>query len=226
MAFSLRQPGSALKPFLYALAFEQGFAPETIILDEKVQFKTAEGHPYEPKNYDLQYHGQVTLREALAQSLNIPAVKILGKMEVNNYLNFLRKCGFSTLNSSSEYYGLALALGTGEISLFELTKAYSVFPNKGQLVDFFGIQSVCDQNNQCLLSNNSRSNYYKEVISSYISSQITSILSDNFSRIPAFGEDNPLKFDYSVAAKTGTSRNFRDNWTVGYSSKFTLGTIT
>lgn len=209
IATSLRQPGSTLKPFLYALAFEKGFSPASKITDEPIQFQTADGHPYEPKNYDLQYHGEVTLREALSQSLNIPAVKILDFISVRSFLNNLQKLGIQTLHNSSDYYGLALALGSGEVTLLEITRAYGILGNLGQELQVSPFLNQA-QSTQSL-------------IPSKIVSQITDILSDNFARIPAFGEDSALNFNYPVAVKTGTSRNFRDNWTFGYTPLRTVG---
>lgn len=223
---ALRQPGSTLKPFLYASAFASGFSPETMIRDEKVQFQTAGGHPYEPQNYDLSYHGVVTLREALAQSLNIPAVKILNFLSVSTFLDSLKSLGFSSLNRSSDYYGLALALGSGEVKLIELTKAYAILANQGKALSLQSIQKITLNSEQDLTSEYLQDTFLKnhsELIPSSITNQITSILADNYARLPAFGEENDLKFNYPVAAKTGTSRNFRDNWTIGYTPLRTVG---
>lgn len=240
VALALRQPGSTLKPFLYAMIFEKGLDPSSVIVDEAVQFDSVDGHPYEPKNYDLQYHGKVTLREALAQSLNIPVVKILDYIGVNAFLYKLRELGINTLNQPAEYYGLALALGSGEVSLFELTQAYSVLAREGEKVAFNGLKEITNNNSQCVTLNLSKCDTSvsklrmiysitdemtqpNRVFSSEFVTQVTSIISDNYARTPAFGEDSPLKFNYSVAVKTGTSRNFRDNWALGYTPLRTVG---
>lgn len=225
VATSLRQPGSTLKPFLYALAFQKGLFPQTKILDELTQFKTIDGNPYEPKNYDLQYHGEVSLMESLAQSLNIPAVKILNYVGIPDFLRFLTKFGITTLNYSSEHYGLSLALGSGEVKLLELTQAYGVLANAGTRAILKGIQSIEPilLNQDLPIDPNFNFTWEENVVSPKIASQITAILSDNIARLAAFGEDNALFFHYPVAAKTGTSRNFRDNWTLGYSPHRTVG---
>jgi len=227
VTLSLRQPGSTLKPFLYALAFENGLMPNTTILDEAVSFDSVDGRPYEPKNYDLQYHGEVTLREALAQSLNIPAVKILDFVGINTFLNKLRDLGMTTLNQSAEHYGLALALGSGEVKFLDLTQAYGILGNGGIGIELTGILQMKFRQLKQSVQNISEQHVLaccnEQLFSNQVVAQITSILTDNFSRIPAFGEENPLKFNYPVAAKTGTSRNFRDNWTLGYTSQLTVG---
>jgi penicillin-binding protein 1C len=210
VATSLRQPGSALKPLLYATAFEKGWTPATVINDEPVRFDTQEGLPYDPKNYDLEYHGPVTVAQALAQSLNIPAVKTLDFVGIAPFLRKVQDFGITTLTESPEHYGLSLALGSGEVTLLELTDAYTAFANHGQWCPVRYLKT--DGAPDCA-----------KATSPEIAQTISSILSNNELRMPEFGEENPLHFDFPVAAKTGTSRDFRDNWTVGYTDDYAVG---
>ena len=206
---SLRQPGSSIKPLVYAAAFEEGWTPDMIIVDEPVRFETADGLPYSPKNFDLVYHGEVTLAEALAQSLNVPAVQVMDFVGISQFLLWARDFGITTFNQPAEHYGLSLALGSGEVRLLELTNAYSVFANNGKRSN---IRFTTDK------PSNSQT-----IIKPSTADAISAILSSNDLRMPAFGEENPLKFSFPVAAKTGTTRNFRDNWTLGYTDDYAVG---
>jgi penicillin-binding protein 1C len=210
LATSLRQPGSALKPLVYAAAFQKGWTPETVIVDEPIRYDTPEGLPYSPQNFDLGFRGPVTAAQALAQSLNVPAVKTLDYVGLSTFLKLARDFGITTFIEDASHYGLSLALGSGEVSLLELTSAYGTFANRGR---HCAIRSVStDSRPDCSLA-----------LKPETSALISSILSNNDLRMPEFGEENPLNFDYPVAAKTGTSRNFRDNWTVGYTDDYVVG---
>jgi penicillin-binding protein 1C len=210
VATSLRQPGSSIKPLIYAEAIEKGWKPDTIITDEPIQFSTPEGLPYSPKNYDMTYHGDVTLGEALAQSINIPAVKTLDFVGIASFLNKAPSFGITTLNLDPDHYGLSLALGSGEVELLELTNAYSTFANGGKRVSTRFIKS--DETPSSVT-----------VINPTTAQDISAILSSNDLRMPAFGEENSLKFSFPVAAKTGTTRSFHDNWTIGYTDDYVVG---
>ncbi|MBN2096262.1 penicillin-binding protein 1C [Candidatus Peregrinibacteria bacterium] len=207
---SLRQPGSSIKPLVYAMAFEQGWLTDTVVSDEPVRFETEDGLPYSPQNFDLVYHGEVTLAEALAQSLNIPAVQVMDFVGVASFLSRVRDFGITTLDQPAEHYGLSLALGSGEVRLLELTNAYSVFANEGQraIIRFLLSDEPDD---------------LESVIRPETAQAISAILSSNDLRMPAFGEENPLNLPFPVAAKTGTTRNFRDNWTLGYTDDYAVG---
>ncbi|MBU1017793.1 penicillin-binding protein 1C [Patescibacteria group bacterium] len=207
---SLRQPGSSIKPLVYAAAFEQGWYPDTIIIDEPLRFETEDRLPYSPQNFDLVYHGEVTLAEALAQSLNVPAVQVMDFVGVSSFLSWARDFGLTTLDQPAEYYGLSLALGSGEVRLLELANAYSAFANEGRRADI-----------RFLLSDEPANS--NSVIRPQTAQAISAILSSNDLRMPAFGEENPLNLPFSVAAKTGTTRNFRDNWTLGYTDDYVVG---
>ena len=211
---SLRQPGSSIKPLVYALAIEKGLNADSIITDEPISFTTADGLSYAPKNFDLKYHGNVTLAQSLAQSLNIPAVKTLNFVGIKSFLNTAKAFGIKTFDKSSEHYGLSLALGSGEVRLLELVNAYSVFANGGKRMD---VRLIAPE------STNDKSRLQTTVIKPSTAKTISEILSNNKLRMPAFGEENPLKFSFPVAAKTGTTRNFRDNWTIGYTDDYIVG---
>lgn len=210
VAVSARQPGSALKPFTYALAFSQGMTAATTVADIEAQFFTAEGNPYVPRNYDFGYHGPVRLREALANSYNIAAVKIAEKVGVARLHSFLRDAGITTLTESPEHYGLALTLGAGEVKLLELAAAYGIFPRGGHtLLPAALARDIRPANIQ--------------VLDPKVAWLVTDILSDADARAAEFGRDGPLTFPYPVAAKTGTTRNSRDNWTIGYTPSRIVG---
>jgi penicillin-binding protein 1C len=223
MVTALRQPGSAIKPFNYLLAFEKGYSPATIIYDIPTQFNSSQG-PYSPKNYDLDYHGPVRVRTALASSYNIPAVKTLEYNGVNDFISFLDKLGIGTLDNSAEFYGLALTLGGGEVRLLDMAKGYNVIANYGDKFDLATLLEVKDYAGKLLLQyekpgrtfilgNNGREHSY----------QIIDILKDPNARMPGFGEGGILEISHEAAVKTGTTRNFRDNWTMGFSPDLLTG---
>ena len=229
-----RQPGSSIKPINYALALSNGLTPATIIMDVPTTFKIPGLPPYSPKNYDNKFHGRVTLREALANSYNIPAVKVLSKMGVSNMIDLGRKMGIESWGSPDQY-GLSLTLGGGEVTMTELATAYGVFANEGDRVDLSPILWVQDHKGKTLeqfdcpgyeddLNQNQTrdaSCKVKSVLSKEVSYQINSILSDNKARTPAFGSYSTLFIpNQEVAVKTGTTNNLRDNWTIGYTSEY------
>ncbi|MBX7152829.1 penicillin-binding protein 1C [bacterium] len=207
--FSKRQPGSALKPFTYSLAFEKGFSPASLIPDVETVIPTAEGN-FTPKNYDHKFHGPVRARVALACSYNVPAVRILQTLGVDQLLGRLRVCGITTLDHNADYYGHGLTLGNGEVTLFELTQAYTIFPNQGRLIRLHAIE---DENVPPPAV----------ITSPQTAFLINDILSDAIARVPAFGYESPIALPFPCAAKTGTSSDFRDNWTFGYTNDFTVG---
>ncbi|MDD5623602.1 MAG: penicillin-binding protein 1C [Candidatus Peribacteraceae bacterium] len=210
VALASRQPGSALKPFTYALALARGDTAATTIADVETQFFTEEGNPYVPRNYDYGYHGLVRYREALANSYNIAAVKVLERVGVARLLGFLRSAGITTLTESPEHYGLALTLGDGEVKLLELLQAYGIFPRGGKTMT-----------PRPLLSDPAAEG--KQILDPKVAWLVTDILSDATARLPEFGETNALTFDFPAAAKTGTTRNSRDNWTLGYTPDVLVG---
>jgi penicillin-binding protein 1C len=212
-----RQPGSALKPFTYALAFEQGHGPASVLPDLATHFPTAEpGVLYSPRNYDGRYHGPMLARRALAGSQNIPAVALASEVGVSSLLRFLSRSGLSTLDRAPAYYGLGLTLGNAEVRLDELVAAYSAFARGGvwKKPEFLRDDLRPDGGNH----RNERA-----LVSRETAFLITDILSDPHAREQAFGRGSDLDFPFAVAVKTGTSQAYHDNWTVGYTRDVTVG---
>lgn len=223
VAVAPRQPGSSFKPFVYAAALEKGYTPETILFDLPTQFSTAcapqdtsnSAPPcYAPQNYDLKFRGPMTMRSALAQSINIPAVKALYLAGIPNVIDLAERLGISTLGGPEDY-GLSMALGAAEVSPLEMASAFGVFANDGIRNPPVGILEVRDMKGKVLQE-------YKaapvQALDAGVARQMADIMSDNQARIPSYNPVNPLAFaDYDVAAKTGTTNESRDAWTVGYS---------
>lgn len=205
-----RQPGSALKPFLYSLALEKGWTAATIIEDSQLSELVGHGlHHY--KNYSHTFYGPITLRQALGNSLNIPALKTLQFIGAENYLSYLKKLGFHSLNQHPNIYGDGIALGNGEVTLYELVQAYSVLANQGR---FRPLKILYDDLNTKIES---------QIISPEIASLMGHILSDPQARKLEFGENSVLNLDIQTAVKTGTSNDYRDSWAMGYNYKYTVG---
>jgi 1A family penicillin-binding protein len=224
---SLRQPGSAIKPITYAAAFEQGtMTPATMLLDIRTAYVTREGQPYVPLNYDLTFRGPVRLREALASSYNLIAVKVLDAIGVETMVNLAHRMGITTLDDPDKM-GLALTLGGGEVSLLELTAAYAVFASEGSYISPRVVQYVDDENGNrlwtdpCLLGAQPCND--NMVLDSRVTYLISDILSDDTARIPTFGEGSILNISRPAAVKTGTTTDYRDNWTVGYTPNLVAG---
>lgn len=231
-AIGLRQPGSALKPFVYATAFAKGYTPDTQLWDIKTEFNkncATDGSQekdqygldcYHPQNYDGQHRGLVSLRNSLAGSLNIPSVELLYLVGLNDSLKTAQNFGITTLNEPDRY-GLSLVLGGGEVNLLELTSAYGVFATEGKKTPRVSILKIEDRDGNVVEKNDKEPT---KVIDTQVARQINSILSDNKARAPIFGENNALYFEnYDVAAKTGTTQYFNDAWTVGYNPSFAVG---
>ncbi len=209
-----RQPGSALKTFTYAKALELGVSPSHVLPDVKQSFLSGVGD-YIPENYDRHFRGPVLLRDALANSLNVPAVNLLQEIGVPHLYEVLKELKLSQLKEKPSYYGLGLTLGNVETSLFELVRAYSIFGRSGQFCDLTFLyqenqKSCYDKKDQLILSNRSL-----QIVRDF--------LSDNHAREISFGRSSPLNFDYPVMIKTGTSQNYRDNWTLAVTPDFTVG---
>lgn len=217
-----RQPGSSFKPFVYVTAFEKGYTPQTIVLDEATNFGKWGGRDYIPSNYDGKFRGPVTLKQALAQSLNIPAIKVLLYFSgIEQSIKTAQEMGITTLNQPSSFYGPALVLGGGEVKLLEMTSAYGIFAANGlknQTVNVSKIENYKGEIIRELKINP------KMVINPEYCEMINDVLSDNEARAPVFGSRSPLYFvDKWTAAKTGTTDNFRDGWTVGYNRSVVVG---
>ncbi len=206
-----RQPGSTLKPFTYALAFERGESPATVLADVPAHFPTAEeGVVYTPRNYDGRYRGPLRVRAALAGSENIPAVAMLAKLGPEQLLRLLRNSGFTGLTRTADYYGLGLTLGDAEVTLEQLVTAYATFARGGKPVKptfLFGQPATGN----------------RQLFSQRTAFWITDILTDADAREYAFGTGGSLDLPFPVAVKTGTSQAYRDNWTIGYTREVTVG---
>lgn len=215
MALSPRQPGSSFKPIYYAEALDKKLiTPATIMQDTQKTY----GGNYKPQNYDFRYRGDISIRKALALSLNIPAVDVMQKLGVEEASETARRMGISTI-TEPEKYGLSLALGTAEAKLLEMTNAYAAFANQGNQLPPTLITSIKDKYDNTLFTYKGRG---KRVASPEASFLISSILSDEQARQPTFGSS--LSIDgRQVAAKTGTTDNNRDAWTIGYTPSLAIG---
>ncbi len=218
-----RQPGSALKPFIYAAALQSGWTPATILFDIPSRWQK-DGVVYEPRNYDGRFRGPVSLRTALANSLNIPAVKALEHVGVENFVNLMSAFGITTFTDPSRY-GLAMALGSNEVRLLELTGAYAGLRAGGRLVQPVAILRVTNSRNEILESwQPTRGKPLLGPHSEQIAFLITDILSDNAARRLVFGRNNVMELPgIPAAVKTGTSNDYRDSWAIGYSSEIVIG---
>jgi membrane peptidoglycan carboxypeptidase len=217
-----RQPGSSFKPFVYVTAFEKGFDGDTTVIDEETNFGNFGGEDYIPQNYDGLFRGEISLRSSLAQSLNIPAVKVLMNLAgLKDSLQTAINMGITTLTNDTSYYGPALVLGGGEVRLIDMVSAYGVFANEGLKVPFFSVLRIEDSEGN-LIENNSKSP--KRVLSIDSSKMITDILSDNEARSPMFGFNSALHIpNHKVSVKTGTTNSYKDAWTVGYTKDIVCG---
>lgn len=214
---ALRQPGSSIKPIMYSLALQKGFTAATIIDDSPTSFQVPGSTPYKPVNYDGKFHGKVPLRYALANSYNIPAVKVLEKIGVDSFIDYAQKLGIISWQDKSRY-GLSLALGGGEVRMIDMAKAFGVLANLGYKTDLNYYLKIEDSQGQLLKE---ILPYKIRVIDSSVAYIISDILSDNQARVWAFGPNSSLEIPgYKVAVKTGTTDNKKDNWTIGYTPDF------
>jgi penicillin-binding protein 1C len=212
---SPRQPGSALKPFTYALAFEQGATPATVLPDVPSHFPTGEqGVVYSPRNYDGRYRGPLLARRALAGSENVPAVALASELGVSGLLRFLTRAGFTTLEHNASYYGLGLTLGNAEVPLDELVAAYAAFARGGEWIQPAWRRGAVEDDAE---------RQRRRLVSPVVAFWITDILSDPEAREFIFGRGGNLEFPFKVAVKTGTSQAYHDNWTIGYTRNVTVG---
>ncbi|MBT9314007.1 penicillin-binding protein 1C [Leptothoe spongobia] len=241
---ALRQPGSTLKPFLYQLALEQDvIQPNTILADVPTHYGIPGAQLYSPTDFSETFQGPVRVRTALGNSLNVPAVRILEKVGVDDFLEYLHQLGFSHLDKSPDHYGLGLALGSGEVTLWELAQAYLTLAHQGDSrISLSPVKSgsLGDTSFAWTLSgepNASAKGRHKASPYSSLSptpllpfspsptwSLITDILADPHARASAFGVDSVLNLPFPAAVKTGTSSDFRDTWTVGFTSDYTVAT--
>lgn len=223
-----RQPGSSFKPFAYAAALEKGYTTETVVYDVRTQFSTAcdktnlktEGDCYAPSNYDNKFRGPMTFREALAQSVNIPAIKALYLAGTHNTIELAKRMGLTTLGDPKRY-GLTLVLGGGEVSLLEMTGAYATFAAEGVRYPVHALLEVRDSSGKVLEKSEPKG---EKSLERDIALSITDMLADNAARTPAFGANSYLNFPgRDVAVKTGTTNDYRDTWIIGYTPTIAAG---
>jgi membrane peptidoglycan carboxypeptidase len=223
-----RQPGSTFKPFAYAEAFLKGYTPDTVLFDVPTQFSTNcawndltnGGACFSPGNYDNQFRGPMTLRNALAQSINVPSVKVLYLAGLADTLRLAKSMGITTLTTPAQY-GLTLVLGGGEVTLLDMTSAYGVFATNGVKYEPTAILKIEDAQGNIVEDNSSPAG--SQVLPQTVAQEINDVLSDNAAREP-LGVNSALVFgDREVAVKTGTTNNYKDAWTIGYTPSFVLG---
>ena len=223
-----RQPGSAFKPFAYAEAFIKGYTPDTVVFDLPTQFSTncaptnftSTNGCYSPVNYDGQFLGPINLRDSIAQSRNIPSVKALYLAGISDTLKLAKSMGISTLGDPNQY-GLTLVLGGGEVSLLDMTNAYATFADNGTHYDPVSVLQIKDTNGSIIEDNTQKQG--SQVLPAVTAQQINDILSDSVARAP-LGENDLLSFPgHDVAVKTGTTNNYKDAWTIGYTPNIAIG---
>jgi penicillin-binding protein 1C len=216
----LRQPGSSFKPIVFAKAFEQGYTPNTVLWDVTTNFPTDVGQ-YTPNNYDLKERGPIMMRDALQMSLNIPAVKTVYLVGVEQTLDFATSLGYSSFSNHANF-GLSIVLGGGEVKLVEHVNTYATFANDGKLHEQVSILRVEDANGSILSEWKQKDP--KQVISENAAHMISNVLSDNNARVPVFGAKSSLQLgDRPVAAKSGTTNDYHDAWLMGYTPSLAAG---
>ena len=225
IALALRQPGSSIKPINYAVGLLNGYSAATIFVDKKVCFPSGSGPAYCPKNYDGGFHGVVSMREALANSYNIPAVKMLKMNGVESMMATASAMGINTF-TNPERYGLSLTLGGGEVTMLDMATAFGVFANSGYRVDLNPILEVKDAKGKTLEKKENKSVIFGEkVLPEEVTFIISDILADNNARAPAFGTNSVLNIPGQyVSVKTGTTNDLKDNWTIGYTPNYLVVT--
>jgi 1A family penicillin-binding protein len=230
VATAHRQPGSAFKPFVYSEAFIKGYTPDTVLFDVPTQFTASCAVDnfttnsttgcYSPGNYDNKFRGPMTLRDALAQSINVPSVKLMYLAGVQDSINLAESMGIQSLGDANQY-GLTLVLGGGEVSLLDMTSAYGVFATEGIRNPYYSVQEIDDATGKVLEKYNPEPT---QVLDAEITRKISDILSDNVARAPDYGLTSPLYFpDRDVAVKTGTTNDYKDAWILGYSPNVVVG---
>lgn len=216
-----RQPGSSFKPYVYLTAFTKGYTPETVLFDVETNFSTDEGKDYKPQNYDGNFRGPLKMKEALAQSLNIPAVKTLYLAGVKDSIMMAKKLGITGLNQPDRY-GLSLVLGGGEVKLLDHVSAFATIANKGIRHEKTAILKIESSKGEVL--EEYKENEGEKIVEEKYLAMLAHVMSTNDYRAPVFGSNSPLRFDdRQVAVKTGTTNEFRDGWAMGFTPSIAVG---
>ncbi len=223
VALSPRQPGSSIKPITYATAMKQGWSTADVLWDVPIVIDLGGGELMRPRNYDGRFHGPILFRDALANSYNIPPIQLLRDVGISNFIQTARTMGVESLREPSGYYGLALTLGGGEVTLLEMTHAYATLANMGQRPRLTSVLRITDSRGNVLYDLQEERVPPANVLNPAIAYIITDILDDDRARIPAMGYNNALELPFPAAAKTGTTNDFRDNWTLGYTPGVVVG---
>lgn len=231
VALARRQPGSSFKPIIYGRAFELGYTPDTVLFDIRTQFSSSCGPfdftstppCYSPENYDAKYNGPISLRNALGQSRNVPAVKLLYLVGLNDALKTAKALGISTLDRTAERFGLTLVLGGGEVTLLDMASAYGTFANDGVHVPYNAILKVTTSDGT-ILEDNMVTQSGDRIMQAEAVRQLNDVLSDNVARTPLFGASSFFYFENrDVAGKTGTTNDNKDAWVFGYTPNLVVG---
>ncbi|HET6443526.1 MAG TPA: transglycosylase domain-containing protein [candidate division Zixibacteria bacterium] len=223
VALQPRQPGSSIKPITYAAAMERGWTAGDVIWDVPIELDLGGGQKMVPVNYDGRYHGPLLLRDALANSYNIPPVQLIRDIGVQAFISTGRKMGIESLTEPPGYYGLALTLGGGEVPLLEMTRAYATLANMGQRPQLMSVLEIVDSRTRFIYSHQNQRIPPTNALDPRIAYILTDILDDDDARAPAMGRNNALNLPFPAAAKTGTTTDFRDNWTLGYTPGVVVG---
>jgi 1A family penicillin-binding protein len=226
IAVAERQPGSAMKPIAYAAAFAKGYRPETVVFDLPTEFSatcgSSGGSCYSPVNYDDVFRGPMTLRDALAQSINVPAVKVAYLVGIQSIIDLAKKMGLTTIEGAQNY-GLSLVLGGGEVKPLEMANAYATFARNGEYLPTAPILRIEDREGTVLYDWDEDHDDPREVLDPSVAALVSDVLSDNVARTPSYGVASPLYFPgRQVAAKTGTTNDYRDTWIIGYTPSISV----
>ncbi len=223
VALSPRQPGSSIKPITYATAMQKGWTMGDVLWDVPIKLDLGDGEEMIPVNYDRQYRGPVLMRDALANSYNIPPIQLLRAVGVTNFVATARKMGIDSLQEPPYFYGLALTLGGGEVPLLEMSHAYATLANLGKRPQLTGVLKITDSRGNVIYDAQQNRLPPVNAIDPRIAYILTDVLDDDEARVPAMGRGSALELPFPAAVKTGTTDDFRDNWTIGYTPGVVVG---